>query len=583
MRPFGSVACPLNGMEVAMHSSLGGRMTIVRSLMRWVSFAMLLVALGLWGVVQVSAATVYYIDYVGGNGTNVGTSPSSPWRHCPGDTQATLNAAAAELAPGDRLVFKGGVRYKGSIRICWSGDTAAPITYDGNADGTWGDGPAIITSESEVDGENSWKAMWGGSGISNIVIRGINFADIGGYAENDPIWQTTNAVSAPPDGFGIWFYDGGVTHLTIEDCVFERIGQWINAIPMSGVNSINGSGITLRGVRYATIRNCKFTKMRIGVSLKVSPLSGGCIGPVDISGCDFYDHIVWGIDVAPQQDGMLLTDIMIERCNFYNYSQYDAGNWLGYGEKPHRDGIFLRNAGKNAIWSNMVVRSCKFWDDNPQKSRGGTGSIYISEGPSVQIYNCVFLSDPQALATIGIGWASPPGVPQSILIANNTFIADCCPINIAATTSPAELIIKNNLFYRRTNRRTASAMNMLSTNVSLLVSDYNLYHADQPDSAWYAIQIDNAFLMFDNWRSAGYEANGMASDPSLSSINGPPSSWNIRPIPGSPLVGTGADLSTLFDADINGTPRRGPWTIGAVHVDSQRLLPPGNLRRTSQP
>lgn len=65
-----------------------------------------------------AAATTYYIDYVSGNNTNAGTSPSTPWKCHPymyyGSGTSCGTAPNYAHAYGDRFVFKGGVTWPAS-------------------------------------------------------------------------------------------------------------------------------------------------------------------------------------------------------------------------------------------------------------------------------------------------------------------------------------------------------------------------------------------------------------------------------------------------------------------------------------
>ena len=72
-------------------------------------------------LIDPAAATTYYVDFAGGSDANAGTSPAQPFKHCPGDGQATDGARGAELAPGDTVIFKGGVLYRGTISVSRSG------------------------------------------------------------------------------------------------------------------------------------------------------------------------------------------------------------------------------------------------------------------------------------------------------------------------------------------------------------------------------------------------------------------------------------------------------------------------------
>ncbi len=90
---------------------------------------------------------VYHVDYDAGNDSNSGTVPSQPWKHAPGDPQATGVAAATVLKQGDIVRFKGGVRYRGAITMNYSGATGKPITFTGEG---YGSGNAIIDGADPV-------------------------------------------------------------------------------------------------------------------------------------------------------------------------------------------------------------------------------------------------------------------------------------------------------------------------------------------------------------------------------------------------------------------------------------------------
>ena len=102
-------------------------------------------------VVTVSSpgsGTTYYIDYDSGSDDSNGLSPSTAFKHCPGDTEATSTAASTTLSGGDTVVFKSGVRYRGTVTCNWSGSSGSEIIY-----GTFGgNGPAIIDGAEEITG-----------------------------------------------------------------------------------------------------------------------------------------------------------------------------------------------------------------------------------------------------------------------------------------------------------------------------------------------------------------------------------------------------------------------------------------------
>ena len=121
------------------------------------------------GVLPVAAhPAIYYVDYAGGNDLNIGTSMSGAWKHSPGDPASTGRVAATRLLPGDNVLFRGGVAYRGSIRISSSGDENAPIRFVGSA---WGtdkaafDGSDPVTyvpcpSSVECGGAHNWSKLF---------------------------------------------------------------------------------------------------------------------------------------------------------------------------------------------------------------------------------------------------------------------------------------------------------------------------------------------------------------------------------------------------------------------------------------
>ncbi|MFW6154763.1 MAG: right-handed parallel beta-helix repeat-containing protein [Planctomycetota bacterium] len=125
-----------------------------------------------------SGAATYYVDFAGGADTAAGTSPATAWQHCPGDADATDVPAATTLAGGDTVIFKGGVHYRGAIRLDdASGAAGNPIVLDGNTAGTFGTGRAVIDGSERLAG---WTACTG--------------PDDGG---NNPNWQHVYKIPLP--------------------------------------------------------------------------------------------------------------------------------------------------------------------------------------------------------------------------------------------------------------------------------------------------------------------------------------------------------------------------------------------------
>ena len=97
--------------------------------------------------------TSYYIDFDSGNDSNTGSSQEEAWKHAPGDLNATGRPSEIALAPGDNVLFKGGIIYRGNIKLNASGDSINHITYKGDG---WGAEKAIIDGSMNL---SNWIAL----------------------------------------------------------------------------------------------------------------------------------------------------------------------------------------------------------------------------------------------------------------------------------------------------------------------------------------------------------------------------------------------------------------------------------------
>jgi hypothetical protein len=113
-------------------------------------FTIFLTGLLIVGFYVSANATTYYVDYKNGNDANNGVSADSSWMHAPGDPLANINPSTVTLNPGDIVMFRGGVVYRGTITMKYSGAAGVPITYRGSG---WGSAKAIIDGSDLLSGE----------------------------------------------------------------------------------------------------------------------------------------------------------------------------------------------------------------------------------------------------------------------------------------------------------------------------------------------------------------------------------------------------------------------------------------------
>jgi parallel beta-helix repeat protein len=113
-----------------------------------------------------ASTRTFYVDFEGGSDDNGGLSPQAALKHCPGDPAAAAKVNEIPLQPGDTVLFKGGVTYRGSIVVNSSGAEESPITFDGNS-GRYGQGRAVIDGSEIVSGWQACKSAEEAGGNPN--------------------------------------------------------------------------------------------------------------------------------------------------------------------------------------------------------------------------------------------------------------------------------------------------------------------------------------------------------------------------------------------------------------------------------
>lgn len=173
-------------------------------------------------------AATYYVDYDAGSDDNNGISAATPFKHCPGeftgkgkveppgaaegkggedepaaddqkgeggsalasslgDLGAVGKAKGTTLRAGDVVIFKGGVPYRSVLKNSASGQQGSPIVFDGNTDGKFGTGRAVIEggesiagwkkclSAQDAQGNRQWQHLWYTDQVaSNADLYSIN-------------------------------------------------------------------------------------------------------------------------------------------------------------------------------------------------------------------------------------------------------------------------------------------------------------------------------------------------------------------------------------------------------------------------
>ena len=177
------------------------------------------------------SGTTYYVDFAGGTDTNAGTSPTLPWKHAPGDADASGVPANTSLRPGDTVEFRGGVVYVGTIVLAWSGTPDAPITYDGNSAGTFGSGRAVLDGQGTELGMNAYR--YGFLGAETYVRTptnlGVSYVTIDHFEIRNLryIWDDELGWGDGSTGVSI---GGSGSNVTVENCWIHDIQPIATAV-----------------------------------------------------------------------------------------------------------------------------------------------------------------------------------------------------------------------------------------------------------------------------------------------------------------------------------------------------------------
>ena len=170
--------------------------------MKKLSILFLLLAFGL----SVSAAT-YYISSAGSDAAN-GTSASTPWK-----TIGKVNAAFSSFKPGDRILFRRGDTFYGTLKITASGVSGNPIVI-----GAYGSGEKpVITGFTTV---SSWTNEGNG-----IYSKAVSSASKPNFITIDNVWY---AMGRYPNNSYLT-YESFYTNISITDNQLGSSPDWTGA------------------------------------------------------------------------------------------------------------------------------------------------------------------------------------------------------------------------------------------------------------------------------------------------------------------------------------------------------------------
>jgi hypothetical protein len=485
----------------------------------------------------------YYVDFSGGLNTNTGSSQTSAWKNCPGDSTATGVSAQTSLAAGDSVIFRGGVVYKGQTKIKWSGTAAASIVYDGNSAGTWGSGKALI------DGENirSYGFAITTGTTSYVTIK--NFEIMNMMYTGCP-WQGGAAIKIDD-----------ASYVTIANCYLHDVGYWKN----DGSIIPAGNGVHMLRPKNCTITGCEITRTGL-TGIEVD----GCVS-CTFSRNNIHDYITWGIDIGG--DFNLCTGNDMCDDTIHDLYQFDAGYWGIPNDPniPHTDYIFIRQGGSTSQHpiKNIVERNL-FYNNQTFHEFGGTAMLFISYADSNIVRNNVFIN-PHGYYAARFSWTS-----SGTKFYNNTIYA---PNAVTGSSGVGGVFLESNGYTDIRNNIMVTYQSSIAITATVdqtgLVSDYNLFYNAVSQQQF--VRITPAlYAPLVQWQTLGYDSHSQnvasAAAVKFTNVTGYPTAcqtMDLSVVGTSPAVNSGTTLPGFTcDKEFTERPVGGAWDIGAYEFKS---------------
>ncbi|HUN55328.1 MAG TPA: choice-of-anchor Q domain-containing protein [Smithella sp.] len=518
---------------------------------------------------QKAGATTYYSDFNTGVDTNNGTTTSTPWKYMPGMSGWT---GSATLSSGDVVVLKGGSHWTFTSTSANLITPPATITIMGGQQCGFTGSPAVVCNGtttpcgSDASVSCNGGAPWG-SGYPIIDGQGNSTASRSG------VYLFPNLK-----GYG----------LTIDGIELYNIGDYQN---VSYGLQVTGSNIT--------IKNCLFAPYSLDGIAMQNTASNTTINNILI-----HDNTFEAMGRCEIDGGTGSTaSAIINNLQIYNNTYYGPNtNGAVYTNATfHGDGFMMSGNNTDTYGlTNVVIHHNKFIGDwcanNGTANDSVTAVIYITGSTSqysdngTLIYDNLF-EDDTATCTNGSGTQEPPwawgavaighGYHTGAQIYNNTIYGFSTTGESAIQISDvngATATIENNILAKCDN-----CILLDSSVVGTITMNYNQFWSlngndliyDQRTSVNKRCNTCSVCLTQESGSGMTYCNDSYSAGNNLFvtlPTQGTAGSGNFNLLSGSPAIGQGANLSSIFTTDIQGNPWTVPWGIGAYEYVSTSYM-----------
>jgi len=550
--------------------------------------------------VSVCLSATYYVDYAGGADTYNGTSSATPFKHCPGDSDATANVASTTLAAGDIVYFKKGVSYKTILECGWSGSSVATgtngtITSTGvltdfdTPFGSVATGHYIYIYHSKPSITGTWVSSCGlwkiESKISNSQIILANYD--GAAHETAEITYTI---------FNPIIYTIKNDWGTGDHAIFDAENTRYACFNIQGNDYLVVDGLKFQNTAYAGTLSYNWHAAVVSANSTLTAESA--CSYVVVQNCYFQDMAVNGFDTS-WGDHLVLKNNEVLRAAFNglglhigNYILYEGNTVTGPGCRSgiaaFSYGIVRNNSIKDMTtnWQGYHADGLNIYDGWGGNSYGWTYGNYIENcvqglpfyaaGGGAHhhvVCNNVFYGRYTETGT-GDSYIKVNG-GSYLYIYNNTFYGSFYkPWHIQNGGGiPDHIYFKNNILY---DTKTVAPGMIVYTAGTNIVFDNNHYYAPNYSTPFEYLGQRKAYS---EWKTIGFDINSynnITTDPLLTN---PPNDFRLQV--GSACIDSGIDLSAYFNFDKDGKLRLAgsDWDRGACEYGDSLVKPsPRSLR-----
>ena len=315
-------------------------------------------------------SATYYVDSIGGNDTNSGTSSASAW-------QSIDKVSATTFSPGDSILFKYGSSWTGQLYPKGSGVDGSPIMIAGYGDPNAG--------RPHINANGLGGGNWGAFNLYNQEYWEINDLSLSNYNPTNYDAKTAVAIYIVNDG-------------TLPPDVNQMNHIYLNNLEVHNVNgqlsNYNNGGI--RMFAQSTIGVNSATR----VSFNDVNISNCYIHDINTAG--FINYSSWAVR-EPEGDPMFApwTNFVMRNNVWYRCSgrafhlrsmdgalvEYNVAyenNYVDGEDPPEEANCFIMFNCNNSIWQfNEVYDHAKF----PPEPDGGAFDVDFRTFNNIVQYN----------------------------------------------------------------------------------------------------------------------------------------------------------------------------------------------------